>query len=185
MADRPALQASHLRAEQARLIRRIESLEAHRLGLDRAVEPFGGTALEPERWRVAFCSSDPDDIVARNGLTGCYSALVNGYVEMIKTGIYLAGLAPRKKSRAKDAIDLLHTAGGITEKQSELLHLLFVFEGRVEHASPDISADEIREAVELLRANAADLIASAIRWLGDGGIAVISPRVSGQETTAR
>lgn len=129
--------------------------------------------MDPGSWAHAFLSNDPDDIVARNGLTGCYSALVNGYIELVKTGIYLAGLTPHKKSRAKDAIDLLHESGGVTEWQSEHLHVLFVFEGRVEHASPDISADEVREAVELLRRIVGELISSAVQWLGSNGVAVI------------
>jgi len=169
----PDLSPSYLRAEQARLLQRIESLEAHRRGLDRATEPFGGAVLDPESWKQAFDSNDPDDIVARNGLTGCYSALVNGYIELVKTGVYLAGLTPHKKSRAKDAIDLLQDSGGVDERQAEVLHVLFVFEGRVEHASPDIAAEEVREAVELLRDAAGELIASAIRWLGSNGVAVV------------
>ncbi|HET6997737.1 MAG TPA: hypothetical protein VFI03_04030 [Solirubrobacterales bacterium] len=104
---RPVLKPAHLRAEQARLVHRIESLEAHRVGLDRATKPFGESTMDPEKWRRAFHSGDPDDIVARNGLTGCYSALVNGYIELIKSGAYLAGLTPHKKDRAKNAIDLL------------------------------------------------------------------------------
>lgn len=155
------------------MLQRVESLEAHRRGLDRAIEPFGGASMDPVRWSHAFLSNDPDDIVARNGLTGCYSALVNGYVELVKTGVYLAGLTPHRKSRAKDAIDLLHESGGVTGRQSEHLHVLFVFEGRVAHASPDISADEVREAVELLRGIVGELIACAVRWLGSSGVAVI------------
>jgi hypothetical protein len=123
---RPALKAAHLQAEQARLIRRIESLEAHRIGLDRAIEPFGGTTMDPENWRRAFHSSDPDDIVARNGLTGCYSALINGYVELTKSAAYLAGLTPHKKGHAKDSIDLLYESGGITQQQVDILRFSFV-----------------------------------------------------------
>jgi hypothetical protein len=173
-SGRPPLEPAHLRAEQARLLHRAESLEAHRLGLDRAIESFGGTTMDPERWRQAFLSNDPDDIVARSGLTGCYSALVNGYIELIKSGAYLAGLTPHKKDRAKNSIDIMLESGGVTESQAEVLHVLYAFEGRVQHASPDIDADEIREAVELLRTHSATLIASAIRWLGDDGVAVIS-----------
>jgi hypothetical protein len=169
----PELKPSHLRAEQARLMHRIESLEAHRLGLERAVEPFGGDCLDAVKWRRAFDSTEPDDVVARNGLTGCYSALVNGYVELLKSGAYLGGLTPRKKERAKDAIDLTHEDGGISEAQAELLHTLYVLEGRVEHASPDITAEEIREAVEALRAECPALIANAVRWLGEDGLKVL------------
>jgi hypothetical protein len=94
----PRLAASHRQAEEARLIRRIESLEVHRRGLDRAIEPFGHDGLDPEKWRTAFTSVEPDNVVARSGVTGCYSALINGYVELIKTGAYLTGLTPTRRT---------------------------------------------------------------------------------------
>jgi hypothetical protein len=178
--ERPALKPAQLQAEQARLLHRIESLEAHRLGLDKAVEAFGEGAIDPLKWEQAFHSSDPGDIVARNGLTGCYSAFVNGYIELIKSGAYLAGLTPHKKYRTRDSIDLMRDSGGMTEDQAALLHSLFVLEGRVEHASPDIGADEIRDAVELLRKDAAALITNVVRWLSSGEVAVL-PRL-GQMT---
>jgi hypothetical protein len=87
-----------------------------------------------------------------------------------KTGTYLAGLAPYKKSRTRDAIDRMREDGGITKHQSEALHDLFVFEGRVQHASPDVDADQIREAVELLRAEAPGLIRNAVLWLDRHGL---------------
>lgn len=129
--------------------------------------------MDPLKWQRAFRSTDPDDIVARNGLTGCYSAFINGYVELIKSGAYLAGLTPHKKHHTKDSIDLVCENGGITEEQAALLHSLFVLEGRVEHASPDIAADEVRDAVELLRRNSDALITSAVRWLGGESVAVL------------
>lgn len=147
------------------MIKRLESLEVHRAGLERAVEPFGGTKLKPDQWRRAFSSNDPDVVVARNGLTGCYSAIVNGYVELLKTGAHLAGLTPHKRDHTRNAIDLASEDGAITKEQAAHLHDLFKLEGRVEHASPDIRADEVREAIELLRADVADLIRSAVAWL--------------------
>jgi hypothetical protein len=137
--ERPQLKASHRRAEEVRLIRRVESLEVHRRGLERAVEAFGEGEMDPGTWHRAFASADPDDVVARNALTGCYSALVNGYVELLKTGSYLAGLTPHKKDHTRNAIDCVRDDGGITKDQATCLHELF--------------------------ANAPGLIESAIRWL--------------------
>lgn len=162
---KPKLAASYRRAEEVRLIRRIQSLEVHRRGLDQAVEPFGGSGLDPQRWRDAFESVQPTDVVARNGVTGCYSAVINGYMELLKTGAYLSGLTPHKKDSARNTIECVLADGGINPRQADCLHELFVFEGRVEHASPDIRADEVREAVELLRQHAAALIESAVNWL--------------------
>ncbi len=168
---KPALVPSHRRAEEARLIRRIESLEVHRRGLDRAVESFGESDLNPQRWRDAFESAQPADVVARNGVTGCYSAVINGYVELLRTGAYLSGLTPHKKDHTRNVIEQVLDDGGLDKRQANCLHELFVFEGRVEHASPDIRADEVREAVELLREHAPALIENAVRWLERHGIA--------------
>lgn len=173
--DGPALTASQLRVQTARLARRIESLEVHRSGLEQAVESFGGGELDLETWQHVFDSHDPLDVVARNGLTGCYSAVVNNYIELLKTGAYLAGLTPHRRDHAKDAIDAVHEDGGITENQAKRLHELFVFEGRLQHASPDVDADEILKAIELLRAEAASLINAAIRWLDRRGIEIATP----------
>jgi len=43
-------------------------------------------------------------------------------------------------------------------------------EGRLEHASPDVSPEEVREAVERLRAGLPDLITNVIRWFGSYGV---------------
>lgn len=164
-----SLTANQARVQTARLAHRIESLAEHRIGLDQAVESISGKRLDPDAWRHVFDSHDSLDIVARNGLTGCYSTFVNNYIELLKTGAYLTGMASRKRSRAKETIDAVHQDGGLTSEQAAHLHELFSFEGRVQHASPDIDADEVREAVELLRAEAPGLIRSAVKWLKSSG----------------
>lgn len=167
---RPELTAKQARVQTVRLARRIESLDEHRIGLDQAVAGFGGTELDPEAWRKAFDSHDALDIVARNGLTGCYSTFVNNYAELLKTGAYLAGLTPHRKPHTQDAIDAVRNDGGLTAEQAEVLHDLFTFEGRVQHASPDIDADDVRKFVELLRAGAPDLIRAVVNWLKRSGV---------------
>jgi predicted nucleotidyltransferase len=165
-----ALTSSQLRVQTARLAHRVESLWEHRIGLEQAAMAFGGAQMDPQAWQCVFDSHKPLDIVARNGLTGCYSTFVNNYVELLKTGAYLAGLTSHRRDHAKDIIELVRGDGGITKQQAVHLHELFVFEGRVQHASPDIDADEVREAVELLRTQAPALVATAIEWLKRRGV---------------
>jgi hypothetical protein len=172
---RPSLPLSRLRAEEVRLTRRIESIDKHQVALEEAIKPFGGDSLDPTVWKRAYRSSDPHDVVIRNGLTGCYSAIVNNYVEMLKTGSYLAGLTPHKRDHTANAIDVVRDDGGITEKQAERLHQLFVFEGRIQHASPDIGPEEVREAIELMRAEAPGLLKAAVTWLVRHGIVTLTP----------
>lgn len=174
-ATPPSLPLGRLRAEEVRLTHRIESVEKHRVALEEAVKPFGGENLDSAAWHRAFHSSDPRDVVARNGLTGCYSAIVNNYVELLKTGSYLAGLTPHKRDHTGKTIDAVRDDGGITKGQAECLHQLFVFEGRIQHASPDIGADEVREAMELLRAEAPGLITAAVSWLASHEIGLTGP----------
>ena len=47
---------------------------------------------------------------------------------------------------------------------------IYVLEGRLEHASPDVDADEVRDAVERLRSALPALIESVVAWLGGHGI---------------
>lgn len=164
----------------ARLARRVESLAVHHTGLEQAVSGLGGAHLDPREWRDVFDSHDPLDVVARNGLTGCYSTIVNNYVELLKTSAYMAGLTPHKRGHAKDVIDAVCADGGVTEDQADNLHQLFVFEGRLQHASPDVEADEVRDAVELLRAVAPDLLGALIAWLSRCGVDVTGAEPSSQ-----
>lgn len=166
----PRLSANQVRVQAARLAHRIESLAEHRVGLDQAVAAISGDELDPQIWQEVFESNDPLDIVARNGLTGCYSTFVNNYIELLKAGTYQTGLTSQRRPRAKETIDAVHSHGAISSAQAEHLHELFTFEGRVQHASPDIDADEVRKAVELLRAEAPELVRSATGWLERSGV---------------
>jgi hypothetical protein len=51
-----------------------------------------------------------------------------------------------------------------------LLNESYVLEGRLEHASPDVDAEEVREHVERLREELPDLIESIHTWLKSYGI---------------
>jgi hypothetical protein len=51
-----------------------------------------------------------------------------------------------------------------------LLNEIYVLEGRLEHASPDVDAEEVRAAVERLRQALPGLIDSTHTWLRRHGI---------------
>jgi hypothetical protein len=170
-----SLPQSQMRVHTANLARRVESLEVHRRGLEQAMAPFENDESRAREWHRVFSSKDPKDVVARNGVTGCYSAIVNNYVELLKTGAYLAELTSHKRDHTRETIELVREDGAITTRQAECLHQLFVFEGRVQHASLAVGADEVLEAVELLRAEAPALIGRAVSWLEHHGIAIAGP----------
>ena len=145
------------------------------LAWSRPLSGLAGNASTPKDGetssiRMTRATSSPEI-----GLTGCYSTLVNNYVELLKTSAYMAGLTTHRRDHAKDVIELVRGDGGLTRDQADSLHQLFVLEGRVQHASPDVDADEVREAVELLRRVAPRLMRSVIEWLSQCGVEVAGP----------
>lgn len=154
-------------AERARLGRFLETINKHRRALDLAVaENFGGE-LDPAEWRSAFESSEPSDANRTMVVTGDHSAVLNAYVEILKasTGSRLIGLLPHRRPHAEQAFEAILADGGLTKGQAVLLNRLYVLEGRLEHASPDVDAEEVREAVEELRKALPGLIESTLSWL--------------------
>ena len=160
------------RVEEARLSRLCKSIHKHRAGLDFAVEESFGGELDRKAWREAFESSDPHDTIRTMAVTGSYSAMVNASVEILKVAVgnRLIGLLPHCRPHADQVFAAVHSDGALTEEQTELLNRCYVLEGRLEHASPDVSPEEVREAVERLRAGLPDLITNVIRWLGSYGV---------------
>jgi len=162
-----------LEAEEARLARYFKSIDKHRAALKLIVaESFGGE-LDFLTWRNAFDSSDPTDTLRTVAVTGSYSAIVNAYTEILKAsaGSRLIGLLPHRRPHAEQAFKAVKRDGGITAEQAELLSNSYVLEGRIEHASPDVDAEEVREAVERLLKDLPALIKSAQAWLESYGIA--------------
>lgn len=170
MSDELAPKA--LKAEQARLAAFFKSIGKHRQALALAVEEGFDGDLDPHEWRAAFESSDPHDALRTMPVTGSHSAIVNAYVEVLKAsaGSRLLGLLPHRRPRAEQVFEAVRTDGGITKGQAELLSSLYVLEGRVEHASPDVDPEEVREAVERLSKALPGLIENTRRWLAGHGI---------------
>lgn len=165
-----------LKAEQARLSRYFQAINKHRKALDLAIlEDFGGE-LDPREWRRAFESAEPQDANRTMVVTGDHSAVLNSYVEVLRTsaGTRLIGLLPSRRPRADQVFDALGADGALTGEQVALLHEVYVLEGRLEHASPDVEADEVRDAVERLRLGLPALVESAQVWLRRHGVELSS-----------
>jgi hypothetical protein len=166
------LSPAALAAEEARLARFFKSINKHRIALDFAVEESFGSELEPSGWRRAFDSSEPADTIRTVVVTGSYSAIVNAYVEILKTatGSRLIGLLPHRRPHAEQVFAAIQSDGGLTAEQVALLNESYVLEGRLEHASPDVDPEEVREQVERLREELPKLIESIHTWLKSYGI---------------
>lgn len=162
-----------LKAEEARLARFFKSINKHRAAMDFAVDESFGGELDPPGWRRAFDSTDPSDTIRTLVVTGSYSAIVNAGIEILKAaaGSRLTGLLPHRRPHANQAIEAVQSDGGLTSFQAGLLSDSYALEGRLEHASPDVDAEEVREHVERLREELPRLIESIHTWLRSYGIA--------------
>ena len=163
----PKLSAKALEAERSRLARFFETISKHSKALDLAIaENFGGT-LDPVEWRSAFDSSQPRDTNRTMVVTGDHSAILNALVEILKAsaGARLVGLLPHRRPHADQVFAALVADGGLTNEHASLLNEVYVLEGRLEHASPDVDAEEVRDAIERLRRELPGLIKSIDIWL--------------------
>jgi hypothetical protein len=175
------------RAEEARLARLCKSIHKHKAGLDFAVEESFGGGLDAQVWRTAFESSDPHDTIRTMAVTDSYSAIVNASVEILKAvaGNRLIGLLPHRRPHAEQVFAAVQTDGGLIKKQVNLLNGCYVLEGRLEHASPDVSPEEVRKAVERLRTGLPELIATVIAWLKAYGVLTGDDSVRPQSSAAQ
>jgi hypothetical protein len=129
-------------------------------------------ALDRAEWRSAFESDEPHDANRTMVVTGDHSAILNAYVEILRAsaGSRLIGLLPHRRPHAEQVFKVLTADKGLTEAQAALLNELYILEGRLEHASPDVEAEEVRDGIERLRQALPGLIESARSWLGRHGI---------------
>lgn len=167
-----SLSPAALAAEEARLARFFKSINKHRIALDLAVEESFGGELDPSGWRRAFDSPEPADTIRTVVVTGSYSAIVNAYVEILKAaaGSRVVGLLPHRRPHAEQVIAAIQSDGGLTTEQAALLSESYILEGRLEHASPDVDPEEVREQVERLREELPGLIQCLHAWLESHGI---------------
>jgi hypothetical protein len=161
-----------LRAEQARIARFLEAINKHRKALDLAIEEGFGGRLDAAEWRRAFESSEPGDANRTMVVTGDHSAVLNAFVEILKAGAgaRLIALLPHRRPHAAQVFAAVHADGGLEAKQAKLLNEVYALEGRLEHASPDVDADEVRDAVERLRRALPGLVRDAVGWLARHGV---------------
>jgi hypothetical protein len=161
-----------LRVEQARLSRFFETIAKHRKALDLAIDENFGGRLDSGEWRAAFESAEPHDANRTMVVAGDHSAILNAYVEILKAsvGSRLVGLLPHRRPHAGQAFEALVADRGLGREQASLLNEIYVLEGRLEHASPDVDADEVREAIEHLRKALPGLIERTHDWLRRHGV---------------
>jgi hypothetical protein len=158
-------------AELDRMNSKLERLGAQRKALRKAINQFG-EGFDAKTWSDAFDSSDADDINRVFTVTGGYLALVNNTAEAIKTGIELVGTNWAPGTGVAGIIETIRADGGFTDQQAETFIELYRTRNRLQHASPDIQADELHTQVRLLLNHLPRFVKSYIAWLAKHGIQV-------------
>lgn len=161
-----------LTAEQARLARFFATIAKHRRALELAIEESFDGKLDAGEWRTAFDSGEPHDAIRTMSITGTHSAILNAYAEILRAaaGSRLIGLRPYRRPHADQVFEAVRADGGLSTAQAAMLNRLYVLEGRLEHASPDVDPEEVRDAVETLRTELPQLIAETTNWLSRHGL---------------
>lgn len=151
--------------ERDRMETKLERLPAQRRALRTALEAFGED-FDKRAWTHAFESDDPRDINRVLAVTGGYTALVKNTIEAIKIGAVLAGLVPtRGMNGAPAVIDAIREDDGVSAEQSEAFISLYRTRNAIQHASPDMQADEMHRQVKLLLRHLPGFVTSFVAWL--------------------
>lgn len=164
--------SSIARDEHSRLAQRLTSVGLHQRALEVAIEEDFAGGFTRESWRQVWEATAPRDMNRAEVIRGNYSSIVNNVTEILKSaaGKRLIALLEHRRPHTKDAINAVRDDGGLTAAQARRLHELVVFEGRLEHMSPNVNADEVFEAVEMLRHELPGLIKNISGWLSKHGI---------------
>ncbi len=158
-------------AELDRMNSKLERLAAQRKALRKAINQFGEN-FDAKTWSDAFDSSDADDINRVFTVTGGYLALVNNTAEAIKTGTELVGTNWAPGTGVAGIIETIRADGGFTDQQAKTFIELYRTRNRLQHASPDMQADELHTQVRLLLNHLPRFVKSYLAWLAKHGIQV-------------
>lgn len=157
------------RPELLRIARRLRNASGHYRALQVAVGQFGED-FDQAAWRQSFESDEADQINRVMQVTGDFEHLTNNLIEVLKAGARNADLVEGRRPRAEGAIDAIHRDGGLSARQVELLGRLYIMRGRLQHASPDVRAEEVRGYVLLLLDRFPKLFRDIIDWLAKHGL---------------
>jgi hypothetical protein len=144
--DQPAAHSANA-AELNRLSAKLERLATQSRALRKAMLQFGEN-FDIKTWTEAFNSSDIDDINHVYTVTGGYLALVNNMAEAVRAGAKLTGTKPSEGAHGLPAtVEAIRAGGGFTDQQAETFTELYRTRNHLQHASPDIQADEVHQQV--------------------------------------
>lgn len=167
--------------ERSRIQRRIVRIPPQRRALTLALRQFAGDEgeLDAAIWAAAFESGDPRAINSVLEVTAGVERLVNHLAEILHSGAHLAGLPVVRRAHRPTFPELLSavTADGcFSASQSHTLADLNQLRNRLQHASPDVEADEVFELAQLLLKTLPRLVTSMVRWLEGHDVTVIPSR---------
>lgn len=160
------------------MLERFKRLGPQLSALKLALTPFRAEDghFDRVRWANAFDSQEPTDIRDIKAATGLYEGLVNHLVEMLYVAARLRGLDIVVHDGRPSGPALFNGArddGGLTANQVEVLKRLYGMRNELQHASPGVQADEVREDILLLIKTLGRFAKSYVEWLERHDISII------------
>lgn len=155
--------------EIARMGTRIRNMRSQRPALEKAMAEYDED-FDPDAWTAVFTSGNPDDVNRAIQVTGGFGNLVNNLVELLRAGTLTSGLLPGTRPRIETVLENVRDDKGLRVKQVELLEEMYTLRGRLQHASPDVTAEEVHEYVLLLMEHFPAMLDNTLKWLARRGI---------------
>ena len=154
-------------SDLARIRTRFKRLGPQQRALIVAIRPYTDDQgrFDRDKWGEAFASSEPEIIHEVVGVTGTFERLVNHLNGMLEAGARLAQLPVIREHGAlstPSVINAIRDDGGLSVNQAEVLIRLNRTRNLLQHASFDVSAEEVHADVELLLKTLKRLVAPAV-----------------------
>jgi len=147
------------------IVTRLERIPPQAEALKRALAQFA----DRDDFERAFISDDPDDVNRVVQVKGGFENLVNHLTNIIKRSHALVGLAEPNKRYMQHYVRIVRDDGGLTAGQADALIELHFLRSRLQHASPDVQADEVWEKVRVLQRVLPRARAKLLAWLDRKG----------------
>ncbi len=161
------METSHIRARIRRLVVDFRALKV-------AIEDEFGADFDPDAWRQAFDSDEPEDVNSVAPVVGAFERIVNGLVEAARSGLVASGQARPlgTPETVQSDLERIRDDGGLTDEQLALLVDLSRTRNELQHAYIEVTADHARTAITRLKANLPAIVKALNGWFTRHGVGV-------------
>ena len=143
---------------------RFERIPRYRSALLHTMATFGD-GFDLEALEAAYAAEDPETISRVTALEGEFAHLVNWLVQIAELGYHELLRLDKAEKASGSPLDRLVALGILSERRKDRLLTLAVVRNRLQHTYPDVSAEEVHQAVLALLDELPALVRDYRRWL--------------------